>query len=127
MLFLEAREETEYTYTRIPTVIKERPQEEHEIPLYFNDLIKNLPQWKRDLIKEYKQVTTKQETIDTLNSSETIYLVSDGGEDKSLGYFRWVIGTYTTIIVQHNGHTTGNHKLIELLRTESVGVLSLVT
>ena len=61
-----------------------------------------------------------------LQKDETLYLVTDGGETNGKGYFGWVIGNKEETIVKHKEHSAGNSALIESLRTEIRGPLSLL-
>ena len=62
----------------------------------------------------------------TLQDEQQIYLVSDGGEENGLGYYGWVIVTENQILVKHKGHAADNPRLIESLRTKSVGALTII-
>eukprot|EP00957_Ditylum_brightwellii_P210124 15364594-Ditylum_brightwellii.AAC.1 len=71
-------------------------------------------------------IIAEEDICEVLTDEITLFLVSDGGAENGFGYFEWVIGTYMEVLVQHKGHAKGNPNLIESLRTESIGALSLL-
>eukprot|EP00957_Ditylum_brightwellii_P189605 14432633-Ditylum_brightwellii.AAC.2 len=71
-------------------------------------------------------IIAEEDICKVLIDEITLFLVSDGGAESSFSYFGWVFGTYMDFIIQHKGHAQGNQTLIESLRTESIGALSLL-
>ena len=61
-----------------------------------------------------------------IEMGENIWLVSDGGLDDATGYFGWVIASDRQILWRNRGHVQGERHLLETLRTESVGLLSML-
>ena len=112
--------------TRIPKSILKRSEQLDQV-IYFNDYIDTLQQWEAELIRGTQQVLEIEDIIPILQDDQKLYLVSDGGEENGLGYFGWVIASETEILVKHKGHAAGNPSLIESLRTESVGALSIIS
>eukprot|EP00957_Ditylum_brightwellii_P000434 33438-Ditylum_brightwellii.AAC.1 len=49
-----------------------------------------------------------------------------GGKDNRLGYFGWAIETHTELLIQHQGHASGNPDLTKSLCTKSTGALPLL-
>eukprot|EP00957_Ditylum_brightwellii_P166128 12648046-Ditylum_brightwellii.AAC.1 len=66
----------------------------------------------------------------TLNSHLTLgshlWLVTGGGLKGSLRYFGWVIASNTHVLWKGYGQEQGNPDLMESLRAESYGALSLL-
>lgn len=61
-----------------------------------------------------------------MESYETLYLVSNGGELNGLGYFGWAISINKEIFVQYKGNSAGNLLLIVSLKTKNIGVISIL-
>jgi hypothetical protein len=93
----------------------------------FSDYVRTLPDWEQQLISSTREST--DETESTLNklltTAEDLFLVTDGGANDGHGYFGWVIATSSEILWRGKGRVPGNRHLMESLRTESVGMLSL--
>eukprot|EP00957_Ditylum_brightwellii_P138920 10589173-Ditylum_brightwellii.AAC.1 len=56
------------------------------------------------------QHTSKSEISNTTSkatNSETIYLVTDGGETTGIGYYSWVAATVCNILIKAKGHAPG--------------------
>eukprot|EP00978_Attheya_sp_CCMP212_P011911 scaffold29619_cov63-Attheya_sp.AAC.6 len=87
-----------------------------------------LPAWETSLLScltEEKLSITTHNLKQHLEQATNLYLVSDGGATEGHGYFGWVIATGSTVLWNGKGRVQGNTNLMESLRTESVGLLSL--
>eukprot|EP00978_Attheya_sp_CCMP212_P033250 scaffold133307_cov46-Attheya_sp.AAC.3 len=113
----------------IPATLQETNPTEMPIIATFEQYISTLPEWTQQLIQ-----STQEEFDDTqqalhelvIPSSTSLTFVTDGGATDGHGYFGWVmIATDTHILWQGKSKVLGNPHLMESLRTESVGMLSL--
>jgi hypothetical protein len=97
-------------------------------PTNFYDHIAGLPEWEIGALGNITEVVCCVSALSLkqhLEHATNLYLVSDGGAVDGHGYFGWVIATGTTVLWKGRGGTPGNPNLMESLRTESFGLLSL--
>eukprot|EP00957_Ditylum_brightwellii_P192070 14621560-Ditylum_brightwellii.AAC.1 len=59
-----------------------------------------------------------------LQTTEEIWIVTDGGVNKEYGYYGFVIAMDTTILWKGNGQAYGNPQQMESQQAESVGGLA---
>eukprot|EP00978_Attheya_sp_CCMP212_P027776 scaffold93923_cov54-Attheya_sp.AAC.1 len=110
-----------------PSIIAAKHAIETPIIVSFDQYISTLPKWTQQLIQStQEEFQEHQPALHELLISETaLTFVTDGGAIEGHGYFGWVIATDTYIIWRGKGKVLGNPHLMESLRTESVGMLSL--
>eukprot|EP00978_Attheya_sp_CCMP212_P022685 scaffold68115_cov70-Attheya_sp.AAC.3 len=97
-------------------------------PETFEEYLSQLPAWETSLLScltEEKVSITAHTLKQHLEQATNLYLVSDGGATEGHGYFGWVIATESIILWNGKGRVQINPNLMESLRTESVGLLSL--
>ena len=84
-------------------------------------------QWRKyqSILFKFSPVS-KYITLDLL-STDTIYIVSDGGVADTEGYYGWVIATSSNIVIEGHGYVPGNPSHIDSLRAESMGMLHALT
>eukprot|EP00957_Ditylum_brightwellii_P151464 11534488-Ditylum_brightwellii.AAC.1 len=89
--------------------------------------IDSLQDWERYLLRNLEEKQTTYGSLKVMMQlQEQIYLVTDGGLDNNIGYFRWVVATDQTILWENRGHAQGEKGQIETLRTKSVGLLAIM-
>ena len=83
--------------------------------------------WKRyaEALSKY-DARSKYLTVD-IQSSDVIWIVSDGGVDKNYGYHGWVIANDSRILCEGHGMTPGNPDQMDSLRAERGGMLHALT
>jgi hypothetical protein len=103
------------------------PTQEQTTPKTFKQYVASLDDWEQQLLSSTQESTEESEydLHELLTTSKTMYLVTDGGAVEGHGYFGWVIATNSKILWRGKGRVPGNRHLMESLRTESVGMLSL--
>ena len=103
------------------------PTQEQTTPQTFKQYVASLDDWEQQLLSSTQESTEESEydLHELLTTSKTMYLVTDGGAVEGHGYFGWVIATNSKILWRGKGRVPGNRHLMESLRTESVGMLSL--
>eukprot|EP00957_Ditylum_brightwellii_P184154 14026876-Ditylum_brightwellii.AAC.1 len=94
-------------------------------PNMFRAYVQTLPNWEQVLLgKLYCTGLGQMPLHQLLQTTEEIWVVTNGGVNKSYGYFRFVIATGSQILCKGNGQAQGNAMQIESLRAESGGRLA---
>lgn len=89
-------------------------------------------QFRQQQWRKYQSVLSKFSPVSKyipldLLSTDTIYVVSDGGVADTEGYYGWVIATSSNIVIEGHGYVPGNPSHIDSLRAESMGMLHALT
>eukprot|EP00957_Ditylum_brightwellii_P030861 2338534-Ditylum_brightwellii.AAC.1 len=93
----------------------------------FAESIHWLPGWGKILMQHiYEQSNSSMKLKEHLECTDKIYLVTDRGMHRGLGYFWWAIATETTILWIGFGQAQGNPSLQKSLRMEGISHLSLL-
>jgi hypothetical protein len=116
----------EQRFTTPAQTIKQRHS---TIPLVqtFEQYKETLPSWVQQLISMTEEQVHDNELLlhELLQIQRSLNFVTDGGATEGHGYFGWVIATNSKILWRGKGKVLGNPHLMESLRTESVGMLSM--
>jgi hypothetical protein len=87
---------------------------------------KSIPIWEKHVLQNIEFMDDEEKILEILSNEEcTIYCVSDGGVEGSLGSYGWVISNGDCILVSGKGSTPGHPMSSQ--RAESCGKLSWLT
>jgi hypothetical protein len=94
------------------------------LPLTWDEYVHSLPEWVSTLITNTaRSARAKTELYEALlNESETLCIVSDGGQKDEYGSFGWVIGTKDEILFEGSGPARGQPMTSH--RSEAYGKLA---
>eukprot|EP00957_Ditylum_brightwellii_P008878 672542-Ditylum_brightwellii.AAC.2 len=96
-------------------------------PQTFAQYVSQSPKWERVLLSNIKALSQSYLPLNShLTLGSQLWLVTNRGVKGSLGYFGWVIAFTTHVLWQGYSQSQGNPDLMESLRAESYGALSIL-
>ena len=124
--WLGASDPQVYVFTH-PTERESNQEAKEPCRSTWDKYISKLQKWEQVLLKKVMEDPNLSQTLrECIERGVKLWFVTDGGAKDGKGYFGWVIATATQILWRGKGKANGNPHQMESLRTESVGMLSLM-
>eukprot|EP00957_Ditylum_brightwellii_P030503 2309926-Ditylum_brightwellii.AAC.1 len=102
-------------------------QSQKKLPQNFQEYLEYLPIWEKHLVYDNQELFTSTTNLATnIKLGQQLWPAMDGGAKNAYGSFGWVIANNSFKLQEGKGCAYGNQETMQLLRTESAGLLAVL-